>query len=112
MGEITGVLDLLGALFRFLGLEQSAWFPAFALMIVFFMIALPVAIAAQGRKAVSGRDGMVGETGVAVTDLEPEGRVYVHSEYWNATSDVPIPKGAKVVVTSVDRMVVSVRPAS
>jgi membrane-bound serine protease (ClpP class) len=111
VGEITGLLDLLGALFRVFGLEESAWFPAFALMIVFFLVALPVAIVAQTRRPFSGPEGMVGQRGVAVTDLDPEGRVYVHSEYWNAVSSVPVAKGTKVVVKSVEKMVVSVEPA-
>lgn len=111
MGEVTSVLDLLGALFRLLGLEQSAWFPAFSLLIVFFLIALPVSLLAQSRKVTTGVEGMVGETGVALTDVGESGSVYAHSEYWNAESPVPIVKGTKVVVVSVDRMVLTVEPA-
>ena len=33
---------------------------------------------------------MVGERGVAVTALSPEGQVFVHGEYWQAVSDEPI----------------------
>ncbi|MBD3349806.1 MAG: hypothetical protein GF400_11525 [Candidatus Eisenbacteria bacterium] len=112
MGEVTGVLDLLGALLRLFGLDQSAWFPAFALMILFFLIAIPVALFAQTRKTETGRDGMLGEPGVAVTDLDPDGRVFVHSEYWNAVSETPVEKGTEIVVVSVDRMVLTVKPAS
>ena len=112
MGEITGLLDLLGALFRLFGLDQSAWFPALALIIVFFIVAIPVGLLAQARSVATGRAGMIGETGEALTDLAPEGRVYAHSEYWNAVSaGGDIPKGAKVVVVSVDRMILTVEPA-
>ena len=108
MGEFTGLLDLLGALFRLFGLEQSAMMPALALIIVFFLVAVPVGLLAQARKVKSGREGMVGEIGEALSDLDPTGRVYVHSEYWNAVAEESISKGSKVVVVSVDRMTLRV----
>jgi membrane-bound serine protease (ClpP class) len=109
VGEVTGLLDLLGALFRLFGLDQSAWFPAFALIVVFFVVAVPIGLLAQSRRVTTGRTGMVGEVGEALTDLDPEGRVYVHSEYWNAASaDEKIPMGTRIVVVSVDRMMLTV----
>ncbi len=111
MGEVTSLLDLIGALFRFVGLEQNAWFPAIALVFLFFLIALPVSLLAQSRKVTTGNEGMIGQPGVALTDIGTEGTVYAHSEYWNAVSSIPIPKGTRVVVVSVDRMVLTVEPA-
>lgn len=109
MGDVTGLLDLLGALFRLFGLDQSAWFPAFALVVVFFVIAVPFGLLAQARKVTTGRAGLIGEVGQALTDLRPDGRVFVHSEYWNAVSrEGEIPAGSGVVVTSVDRMLLTV----
>ncbi len=108
MSEFTGLLDLLVALLRLFGLDESAIFPAVALLVVFFLIAVPVGLLAQGRKVRTGRAGMVGEVGEAVTDLAPAGRVYVHSEYWNAEADQHIPKGTKVMVVSVDGMTLKV----
>ena len=32
---------------------------------------------------------MIGEVGVAIGDLDPEGRIFVHGEYWNAISSTP-----------------------
>ena len=108
MGEITGLLDLLGALFRLFGLDQSAWFPALALIVVFF-VTVPFGLLAQTRRVTTGRTGMIGDVGEALTDLGPNGRVYVHSEYWNATAaGGEIPKGAAIVVVSVDRMMLTV----
>ncbi len=108
LGEFTGLLDLLGALFRLFGLDESAMMPAIALIIVFFLVAVPVGLLAQSRKIRSGREGMLGEIGEVVTDLDPHGRVYVHSEYWNATAEEAIPAGTKVVVVSLDRMTLRV----
>jgi len=112
VGEFTGLLELLATLFRLFGLDQSAIMPAAALLIVFFLIAVPVGLLAQGGRVRTGEKGMIGEVGVAVTDLSPGGRVFVHSEYWNAVADEEIARGTEVEVVSVDRMVVKVRPST
>ena len=52
---------------------------------------------------------MVGEHGVAVTDVRPTGRVFVHSEYWNAVCDEDIVSGDKIEVESVAGMVLKVK---
>ena len=109
MGEITGLLELLGALFRLFGLEQNAIFPAVGLLLVFFLIALPAALTAQTGRVRTGRAGMIGERGVAVTDVGSGGRVFVHSEYWNATSDDGVAAGEEVEVESVHGMVLKVK---
>ena len=108
MGEVTGVLDLLGALFRLFGLDQSAWFPTLALVMLFFLIVVPIGLLSHSRRVTTGKDGMIGETGVTLTDLAPDGRVFVHSEYWNAVADAEIPRGARIRVVGVKGMVLSV----
>ena len=39
---------------------------------------------------------MIGEEGAAVTELAPEGKVFVHGEYWDAVSLRPAAAGARV----------------
>jgi membrane-bound serine protease (ClpP class) len=53
------------------------------------------------RKSIVGADGMIGEEGIARSDINPEGWVLVHGEYWNAASEKPIPAGSKIRVTKV-----------
>jgi membrane-bound serine protease (ClpP class) len=60
------------------------------------------------RKSIVGEEGMVGETGIAKTDIHTEGKVLVHGEYWNAFSDRPIPSGARVRVTKVHGLKIEV----
>lgn len=60
------------------------------------------------RKSVTGEEGMVGESGVAKTDIHNEGRVLVHGEYWNASSERLIPAGTRVRVTKVNGLKVEV----
>ncbi len=61
-------------------------------------------VRAWRSRSVSGASGLVSEVGLALTDLDPEGRVFVHGEYWNARADRPVHKGARVRVTRVDAL--------
>ncbi len=61
-------------------------------------------VRAWRSRSVSGASGLVSEVGLALTDLDPEGRVFVHGEYWNARADRPVRKGARVRVTRVDAL--------
>ena len=62
----------------------------------------------HNRKSVTGEEGMIGEQGVAKTDIHKEGKVLVHGEYWNAFSDRPIPAGARVRVVKVQGLKIEV----
>jgi membrane-bound serine protease (ClpP class) len=109
MSEFTGLLDLLGALMKLLGLDETAMLPAIALVALFLIVAVPVGLLAHTRRVTTGEEGMIGLVGEAVTDLSPRGRVFVHSEYWNAVSDEEIPAGTSVVVVSVDHLMLRVK---
>ena len=67
-------------------------------------------VRSQRKRADTGDDGMIGRTGVARTPLEPAGKVYVHGEYWDATSLVPVPEGAAVRIVGVDGLRLHVEP--
>jgi len=73
---------------------------ALALSAVFFFL-VTLAIRAHSSKVSTGREGLVGEIGVAKTSLSPEGKVFVHGEIWDAVADSNIRKGQKVQVTEV-----------
>jgi membrane-bound serine protease (ClpP class) len=70
-----------------------------------------LAVAAQRQPPVMGRQSMIGEPGEALTAIAPDGagQVTTRGEIWNATSAEPIPKGARVRVTGVDRLTLVVR---
>jgi membrane-bound serine protease (ClpP class) len=81
---------------------------AVGLSLIFLMLVFLV-VKAHGRKAFTGREGLVGEVGVAQTDLAPEGKVFVHGELWNAEAEATIPKGSKVkVVEALDSLKIRV----
>ena len=53
---------------------------------------------------------MRGEAGVAITDVHWEGKVLIHGEQWNATSNVPVTRGDKIRVVHVEHLKVTVEP--
>jgi membrane-bound serine protease (ClpP class) len=57
-----------------------------------------MAIRARLTKPTTGKEGLIGEMGVAATAISPEGKVSIHGEFWNASSEQPIEKGEKVQV--------------
>jgi membrane-bound serine protease (ClpP class) len=83
------------------------WATAVALAIPFSLITvllLSLVVRARRAKVETGGEGMIGETGSAVTALAPEGKVFVHGEYWDAVAFQPIAAGARVRVTAIDRL--------
>ncbi len=75
----------------------------------FVIFILTLGVRAQFRRRATGSDGMVGETGSAKTDVDTSGgTVYVHGEFWNATSDKLIKTGQMVRVTGVKGMTLNV----
>jgi membrane-bound serine protease (ClpP class) len=76
--------------------------------ITVFLVSL--VIRARSAKVVTGSEGMIGEIGVTVGELTPEGRVFVHGEYWNAVAPAPLKSGERVRVTAVDHLNLTVEP--
>jgi len=82
--------------------------PAVAVTSVFFAVVIAIALKAQLQKPLVGKEGMIGEEGWAVTDISAGGRVLIRGEYWSASSDRPIEKGARIRVLQVDNLNVRV----
>jgi membrane-bound serine protease (ClpP class) len=76
---------------------------------IFFVVVVAKGVAAYRQKPITGKEGMLGEHGIAETDIMPEGKVFVRGEYWNASSHERIVKGEKVEVTAVEGLRVTVR---
>lgn len=63
------------------------------------------------RKAAVGVDALVGKTGVAVSELWPEGQVKISGEIWRARCAGGCDAGTKVVVRAVQGLTLEVDPA-
>lgn len=58
---------------------------------------------------ISGVDELLGRVGRSVSPLDPDGKVFVRGEYWNATADEKIEEGAAVEVAGIDGLHMTVR---
>lgn len=68
----------------------------------FFIFAISMALRTHRQKVTTGKEGILNESGVAVTNIDPEGEVKIHGEYWRAFSQQKIKKNDKVKVIDVD----------
>ncbi|HPP07524.1 MAG TPA: nodulation protein NfeD [bacterium] len=89
---------------------SAAVFVPIYLMLVILVTGLLVLVKrTRTRKVTTGKEGIIGEIGKTITDLKPEGTVYVHGEYWKAISrGKEIPAQTKVRVKELDGMMLVV----
>jgi membrane-bound serine protease (ClpP class) len=91
------------------------WSTAVALALPFSAITvllLSLVVRARRGKVETGAEGMVGDIGSAVTDLQPEGKVFVHGEYWDAVAASPVAAGARVRVIAIQQLKLTVELVS
>ena len=79
----------------------------FALITVFL---LRLAVKSFRYKVATGLESMIGEIGEARTPINAKGRVFIHSELWNAASAKPISSGSKVRVVAAKGLTLTVEP--
>jgi membrane-bound serine protease (ClpP class) len=118
---IGGVVAmLLGSMMLFDAPEAGglrvSWFvivPAVASTAGLVIVGLSFGMRALYRKPTTGEGGMVGETAVARTPLEPEGQVLVQGELWRAIAqNGPVAVGEKVEVVGVNGLTLTVVKAA
>ena len=63
---------------------------------------MTIALRARSNKVVTGEQGLIGAVGEARTDIDPEGKVFVLGELWNAHASARVPMGDHVVVRKVE----------
>ncbi len=71
-----------------------------------------IAVRARRNKIVTGEQGLIGEIGIAETPLAPSGKVFIHGEFWDAVSTIPVSAGDRIVVRHVDGLTLRVDPVS
>ena len=77
-----------------------------------FLTIVTFAVRAQRRKVETGREALIGLTGITKTELAPTGMVQVEGELWSAKladRSQAVPAGQDVVVTGVDGLSLEVR---
>lgn len=73
------------------------------LAVTFITVATVLTIAAHRRQVATGREELVGKEAKVVSPLQPEGRVFIEGEVWQAVLDEgeALP-GEEVIVTQVN----------
>ena len=72
---------------------------------------MTIALRARRAKVVTGQQGMVGAVGEARTDIDPEGKVFIQGELWNAHAPSRVGIGEQVVVRKIEGLELEVEKA-
>ena len=93
-------MTLIGAVLAYFYLEGTVRIVVVGLLLLSDVVEIAIWLRWRKRRAFTGAEGMVGRTGVAISDCAPEGKVRVMGQIWNATSKEPLAAGDEVEVTA------------
>ncbi len=113
--SLGGLISLtLGSIMLFDDLKVSLKLMAPTVVLVggFFVIVSTLAFRAYRTQPKSGMDGLIGEIGLVKEDIDPEGLIFVHGEYWRATAGEKIEADEKVEVEGADGLILRVKRAN
>jgi len=109
---LVGSFTLFDIQNRAIGLSWATVFLTVGTITALFVFIVSKGLLIQRRRPVTGKDGMIDSVGIAKSDLDPAGTVFVHGEYWHAISvEDEILRGDKVVVERVEKSTLIVRRA-
>jgi membrane-bound serine protease (ClpP class) len=114
----VGVLTLVGGSLTLYGGDSSlrpAWWVVLVVcagVILFYAFAVPSFIRARFSTPTLGREGMIGEMGIAEVAVDPDGVVVIRDARWRARTNraTPIAAGEQCRVVSVEGPVLEVEP--
>ncbi len=101
---VLGSLMLIDSDFPYMRVSWTVIVPAVLVTAAFFVLAFGLVLRAHRRKPSTGREGLIGEVGIADTNLSRSGKVFVHGELWTAESDKNVKKGKRVKIVGIDHM--------
>lgn len=112
---VLGSIMLIESPAPYMKISMYLILPAATATAAFFLFLVGAGIKAQRKKPTTGKEGLIGETGIAQSDimgstsLMGEGKVFVHGELWDAQSSEEIKNGTEVIVTGVEGLKLQVR---
>jgi len=107
-----GSIMLFDSPLPFLRASLTVIIPTVLVAAGFFIFAVTMTVKAHRAKPATGKEGLLGEVGKAATRIDPEGKVFVHGEFWNAYADGIIEEGQKVRVVKAEGLWVKVEKLS
>jgi membrane-bound serine protease (ClpP class) len=106
---ILGAMMLVDAPIPELRISLMTLIPAALFMAAGTFLLVRLVVQSQRRRATTGAAGMIGEHGVADTELAPGGWVRVFGERWHGIAEGSVAAGEKVTVIGVDGLTLKVR---
>lgn len=114
---LLGSIMLINSPFELMQISLTVIITAVALTVLFFLFAIGMALKAQTRRPTTGREALIGETGIALTQFRPAkdgwatGQVRVHGEIWKAISQDKINPNEEIVVRGIEGLTLKVEKA-
>jgi membrane-bound ClpP family serine protease len=110
MLQVAGMFYVNGS-----GQIDPRWYlvlPSVLAVLFFFLLAMPTVQRARFSTGTIGRDGLIGESGVALDRFDPDGMVEVNGARWRATAhrEAGLVAGSEIRVAGVDGMFLEVEP--
>ena len=103
-----GSLMLVDSPLPFLQISWELIVAATISITLFFLFAIGYAFRTFRKKPTTGKEGLVGEEGVTLENLNPDGQIEVHGEIWKAKSNETINQGEEIEVEKVEGLVLFV----
>ena len=108
------VAYVLGAIELYHGQAVSLWVIVVIGLLLFLLMVngMPGMVRTRFSTPTIGRDSMIGELGVALSGVAPDGTVEVHGAQWRARTNraTPIPAGDPIRVVAIDGLLLEVEP--
>ena len=119
MLTVGGLVSLaLGSLMLFktpedyMKVSNEVLIPVLGVTGVFFLVVTTLVVKAQVKTPSVGQDGLIGLEGPVKEWAGFRGKVFVHGEWWHATSEDELSPGMRIVVVDVADMLLKVRRAA
>lgn len=109
---ILGSILLMNEEFPYYQISWTVILPMITISVAFTFLVLKFGVKALRERTITGSEGMVGQRGLAKTNLTPKGTIIIHGEMWNGVSEEPIEAGHPIEVTHIDGLTLHVKPAS
>lgn len=111
---VGGIVLLVGSLALF-GQHSMSWIPLLVGLVgvgVFVLSGMPALVRTRYGTATVGREWMIGASGAAVTDIDPDGTVEVHGAQWRGRVNrlTPLEAGEPLRVSGLSGVVLEVEP--
>ena len=81
-----------------------------AIVAVFFLGVLRIAVKSRFRPEISGKKALIGEKCTSIENFQGKGRVKVNSEIWWATSPGSVKEGEVLLIVDVSGLTLRVKP--